>query len=362
MWQKLKERLTSTQAVPESHATPGPDIPLGLDLQRYPGIEPLLDAGDIDAALRLVELADPDVAGHMRTRTELLLRREAFVRAAASPKPGTWPPRSDRQLDDADGLPEIMAGELDTEVVTAGVRNHGALIVRGLFSERACADLRQTIDAAEAAFVREPRELDPRYFMPLTDLSGAEVSAYFRSINWAGGRPVPDVPAAAEVILSEFRRAGVPDVVAGYLDERPAVSMEKWTLRKVAPDPNGSWHQDGAFLGADKHALNLWVALSDCGQTASGLDIVAKRFDEIVPVGTEGAYFEWDVSGQVVQQVRGERPIVSPVFATGDAIFFDHYLLHRTGLGSEFVDWRYALETWFFAASTLPDNYEGLLV
>jgi ectoine hydroxylase-related dioxygenase (phytanoyl-CoA dioxygenase family) len=133
-------------------------------------------------------------------------------------------------------------------------------------------------------------------------------------------------------------------------------------MRKVPPETGSSWHQDGAFLGTEKHTLNMWVALSDCGERASGLDVVARRFDSIVTTGTEGAFFDWDVSPDVVEEVRGSDPIVAPVFAAGDAVFFDQFLLHKTGTNPAFTDDRYALETWFFTPSSFPGHYSGLLV
>jgi hypothetical protein len=84
--------------------------------------------------------------------------------------------------------------------------------------------------------------------------------------------------------------------------------------------------------------------------------------DRIVATGTPGAVFDWDVSPDVVEQERGDVEIASPVFRAGDAIFFDQFLLHKTGTGPGFTEDRYALETWFFTPSSHPDNYSGLLL
>ena len=61
--------------------------------------------------------------------------------------------------------------------------------------------------------------------------------------------------------------------------ERPALSANKCTLRRVPVDTNTNWHQDGAFLGADVRTVNLWLALSDCGDDSPGLEIVPRRLD-----------------------------------------------------------------------------------
>ena len=54
-----------------------------------------------------------------------------------------------------------------------------------------------------------------------------------------------------------YSECGLTDLVAGYLGERPALSLEKWTLRRVPPTANTSWHQDGAFLGETVRTVNV---------------------------------------------------------------------------------------------------------
>jgi len=44
------------------------------------------------------------------------------------------------------------------------------------------------------------------------------------------------------------------------------------------------------------------------------------------------------------------------VFAPGDALLFDELLLHRTAALARAQD-RYAIESWFFAPSSYPDNH-----
>lgn len=351
MWPWRKAKPSSGTDVVEA--------PLALTVSDYPGLDALLDAGDVTGALALVAAVeqDPDVLA----RADLQMRREAFVRAARrDPAAGQWPPATDTRLPLSNGLPEIAPTDLTLDTLVAGVRNHGVLIVRGLFAQDTCARLRTMIDEIIAAF--DAQKADPRWNTPLTDVAGTPLSAQYREVNFdPTGRPVADSPAAARFLFEEYERLGLPSLASAYLGERAAVTLEKWTLRRVPPGGTASWHQDGAFLGAERKTLNMWVALNDCGATASGLDIVAKRFDEIVPTGTEGAYFYWDVAQDVVDAERGPDPIVSPVFAPGDAVFFDQFLLHRTGLG-DFTEDRYALESWFFTPSSYPGHYEGLLL
>ncbi|HEY6416306.1 MAG TPA: hypothetical protein VIX41_08715, partial [Acidimicrobiales bacterium] len=69
-------------------------------------------------------------------------------------------------------------------------------------------------------------------------------------------------------LLEVLDETGIGALVAGYLGERPALSANKCTLRRVPPDASTNWHQDGAFLGRHVTTLNLWLALSPCGTDA----------------------------------------------------------------------------------------------
>jgi len=42
--------------------------------------------------------------------------------------------------------------------------------------------------------------------------------------------------------------------------------------------------------------------------------------------------------------------------SSGDALLFDHFFLHRTGVAPGMTRERHAIETWFFAPSTYPDG------
>ena len=118
-------------------------------------------------------------------------------------------------------------------------------------------------------------------------------------------------------LLEVVDATGIGALVEDYFGERPALSANKCTLRRVPVDTSTNWHQDGAFLGRHVTTLNLWLALSHCGTDAPGLDIVPRRFDHILPTGTEGALFDWSVSPALVEEAAGGadailRPSSSP--------------------------------------------------
>ena len=56
-------------------------------------------------------------------------------------------------------------------------------------------------------------------------------------------------------------------------------------------------------MGGDIRSLNVWLALSHCGDDAPGLDVVARRLDAVVPTGTDGAWLDWTVGPGMVERV-----------------------------------------------------------
>ena len=148
----------------------------------------------------------------------------------------------------------------------------------------------------------------------------------------SGGLLTADSPRMLFRLLETLEAAGLRDVVHEYLGERPALSANKCTVRRVPVDTNAGWHQDGAFLGPGIRALNVWLALSRCGRDAPGLDLLPRRLDHIVETGTQGAYFDWAVGPDLVAALAQETPIVRPEFEAGDALIFDDLFLHRTAV------------------------------
>ena len=105
-------------------------------------------------------------------------------------------------------------------------------------------------------------------------------------------------------------------------------------------------------MGTDIRSVNVWLSLSHCGEDASGLEFLPRRMSQVLPTGSHGAHFSWSVGPGLVEE-QGVAT-VSPIFAPGDALLFDHYFLHRTGIPTAIAKDRYAIESWFFAPSAYP--------
>jgi hypothetical protein len=175
-------------------------------------------------------------------------------------------------------------------------------------------------------------------------------------IKEGGGVLAIDSPTLSFEMLELFESAGVPRLVSDYLGEPALISVQKTTLRKAEPSVPGAWHQDGAFMG-DVRSLNLWLALSRCGDVAPGLDIVSRRLDEFAATGTDEAMLSYQVSQRAAETAAGGAAIVRPVFEPGDAVFFDEMCLHQTASDPSMPNPRFAIENWFFGGSAFPREF-----
>jgi hypothetical protein len=309
-------------------------------------------------------LAELDGARDADPRERLALRHRAGI--ALLDQPTNRSPQFAEPAFDAlpEGVvPEVTAGALTAEVVRAAFLRSGCLLVRGLVARGDVDRLLAEIDRAyvarrEGGDAYEPFVTDPRY----------ERIAFDRGVisadGWGGLWPA-DAPDAADAMFAAFERAGLLALAERYLGERPAISVNKSLLRRVDPPPAdqgpqpSAWHQDGAFLGPVR-ALNVWVALSRCGDIAPGMDLVPRRLDSIAPAGTEGAAFDWSVSQTVAEEAAGEAGIARPVFEPGDVLLFDELFLHATAAEPDMTQPRYAVECWFFGPSAYPEGYAPL--
>lgn len=292
-----------------------------------------------------------------RQRDDAIERKLIDLRISAAPlalseaKASEWQRNSTLELTEGPHtIPEIHASELSASHVASGILNHGALIVRNLLDERTCDQLRGDIDRtfeSRSAQAEGKHTGDAWYSMPSTvprpALPGGAI--------WAACAPRP-----MHTLLEIYESLGLRPILNEYLGQETMLSVKKWVLRKAeALDPSG-WHQDGAFMGSNIRSANLWISLSKCGAgtDAPGIDIVPTRLNKIVDTGTEGAPFDWSVSNLLVDTDFADTPPVTPVFNEGDAIFFDHFNLHRTSPGMHYTATRYAIECWFLGAENYP--------
>jgi hypothetical protein len=281
---------------------------------------------------------------------------------------GVWPPVINdpfigRSFARTGGIPEITLDELNINTLAAGILHHGSVIVRGLLqstqAQALISDIDRVLAAQAARAAGAPLSETTPWFAPPDFLSQFKLGVGRKFIAETGGIWAIDSPRALFHVLELYEQLGLRQLLTEYFGEAPCLSVRKWVLRRVAPLPQESdWHQDGSFMGTRVRSANLWIALNRCGADTDtpGIELIPKRLDHIVPTGTHGARFEWVVGPQAIPELFADTPPVSPLFEPGDAVFFDHFNLHRTAYGSHITQNRYAIECWFFAQSAYPEE------
>lgn len=326
--------------------------------------ERMIDEGDYRSAIALLEkdgrYDDPALAQRL-----VELRIQAYDKINWPEPHGSWPPAHDNRFASVEGFPEVEAGELDVEDLKAGIFGKGGLIVRGLMGADRIETMRANIDRVLQA------RMDYANEQP-----GAESNPWYRRSSSVQGGPAQfrggerytnvgsvwsvDSPPLTFQLIEYFREIGLPALLNSYFEEDAVLSVRKWVVRCAAPNNGASsgWHQDGYFLGdaTEIRTANLWIALTDCGgdSDAPGMEIIAGGERKIYETGTRGSPFNWTVGQELVDEIAETNPVQCPRFNAGDALFFDHFNLHRTGFGLNHTKNRYAIESWFFAGSTAP--------
>jgi hypothetical protein len=346
-------------------ATPVSDVATADWLARADDFERqgrLLDAIDaLTHADRLVRDAEVE-------RRLVRLRHQAFAEVtSAGREPGPLPSASDGDRGGQPGPFVVSPNELTPEALRTGILQRGSVLVPQLIPmqhvERLVDDIDQAFKAQSDHASRtsdgpcspwfEPFKLGSAY--PLEERRRFAMKRKWVT-EWEGVWTA-DAPRAMFDLIEVLNESGLGSVINRYLGERPAFSLDKGTLRRVGQHSSANWHQDGAFLGEGIRSVNVWMALSDCGRDAPGLDIVPKRFDGLVETGTGGAIFQWSVGSGVVARVSEDAPVCRPLFKAGDVLLFDDLCLHRTGVDPSMTRDRYAIETWLFAPSAYPEGH-----
>lgn len=110
------------------------------------------------------------------------------------------------------------------------------------------------------------------------------------------------------------------------LGARAELLVSQCWVRRAQP-PHG-WHQDGALHACFTPGEALlpihtcWLALTDCGVDAPGLEWVDAPQPAMLPPS--------QLTDAAVQAMFAPQAFVRPPLRAGDAVFFDGALLHRT--------------------------------
>lgn len=313
--------------------------------------------------------AQPEKEVYAREQVDILLHALQGEEATTSA-----PPADDRPFHPkgnplcAQGIPEISANELKPDLLGTALREHGHLLVRGMLDDGDTGSLITAIDESLGSRTdfhagEEPPATHSPWYYPSPLFPGNHVSYSNRNASRKYGRtgsmPVIDSPRGAQLVLDVFRKIDLHALLEGHFGEQAVIAVRKWMFRLAAANVEaddgigGGWHQDGQFMGESINTVNLWIALTPCGDgtSAPGIALIPRRFSRVLEYGTRGAKLDWTVGPDLVTELAEECPMIRPHFEAGDALFFDHLSLHRTGHAANQSRNRHALESWFYTRS-----------
>ncbi len=303
-------------------------------------------------AIELLTAANREQRDGGIARRLVELRSAAFLQMSWPEDPPDWPSTVPDRFPGV-LVPEIQASALTLDDLRSAIRHHGTLLVRGLVDQERVAVLIDDVERALAAYdarsdgVTRP-DVDG-WYEPF-ERGGVTVKQK-HAMRKRGSVLTVESPPTMFDLVETFEAVGLSQLVREYFGEPPTLLARKGTLRRISPEgTSGGWHQDGAFMGVDIRSLNVWLALSHCGDDAPGLDIVARRLTGLVQTG-DGAFAEWAASPDAAADAAAGA-LVRPIFEPGDALIFDHLNLHRTAIDPGMHHDRYAIETWLFSPST----------
>lgn len=276
-----------------------------------------------------------------------------------------WPPKNipDLFVDKTKPIPEIAAKDLSAQYILSGIAHHGCLVIRGLLSHAQADSIisegRAILDSFRSDDFDTDGNLPERLWKDFFACKGMRQHMLPEGNLLAG-----DSASLTYSILDALKQSGLTGAITEALGERPALLWNKWGFRQTEPShvkmltesSKSIWHQDGCFMGEGMHVINAWISLCECGgenPAAPGINLIPRRLNTLCRQGSSNAA-RYDIIGEdVIDELSIITPVYSPQLAIGDAIIFDHYLLHRTQYYSpSMVNPRHAIESWFAGPSS----------
>jgi hypothetical protein len=327
------------------------------------------DVSDLVDAGRYLDAVDALTARNRETRdaaTESLLaslRRDAFIEFEDLGEPEAEPADPPDPFPGVTGLPEIARSDLTAELLTGALQHHGVLMVRGLLdvpvAERLGVEVNRAFDAQQRWREGTPVSETTPTFVPLDNHERYPLrpkAALGR--QWERYRRVlaVDAPHLLFELFDEWQAVGLDRVLREYFGSRPVLGENKFCVRRIPyrDSPFGdSWHQEASVFDVDQYlrAVNLWMALSPCGERAPAIEFLPAPIGEVVT--TEHAYSVSEASA--IEAARG-RTAASPVFEPGDGVLFNELTFHRTNQREDMDEIRLNVEAWFFAPWSHPGH------
>jgi hypothetical protein len=195
---------------------------------------------------------------------------------------------------------------------------------------------------------------DPLTFSGFTPAWFYEGERNYKRWFWEHGADFPNL------LLGLIARSRLPDVYQSLYRERVLCSYEHCSVRYQRADirrKSYTFHQDASYYSRDPQdhgGLTTWIPLCDCGIDAPGLELYPLALDEVLPApdGVTGPYLFCDAETVIARY--GER-LWAPALSAGDALIFNHFVVHRTYIRDGMTRERQSVDVRVYPRSRLPD-------
>ena len=191
------------------------------------------------------------------------LRRDAFAELDRDLTATRWPPDFEDPFPGETGLIELSKAEATPELVGGAIQHHGCVLVRGLVAPDVAEHLREMVESAVRRARGAPRGRAGGRHGAVLRAAPAPPGLPAQRPNQIEGRAdlrwfrvcTIDSPRPMFEVIDAYEKAGIGDIVRGWLDARPVLTGGKWALRRMPKRKISGWHQEAQRLpeGADPH-------------------------------------------------------------------------------------------------------------
>jgi hypothetical protein len=259
---------------------------------------------------------------------------------------------------------EIQVSDLTPDIARAALARNGNLVLRGLIPQAAAEDFVQRIDRTVDGFQHVVKNkgsgsqsADLGYIAfrpPPPDRKHVADNRKYLAVEEISALTV-DSPLLFERLVHYLKASGIVSIAEQIFGERPVAAIQKSAMRRMPLGHPAGWHQDLGAVGAGTKAIALWIPFSPCGRDAAGFEFVRRRFNGPVPQMND-SLMPWVIANDMVTSVQDGADVVTPEFNPGDAMMFDQYSLHRGASYPHMTKWRWSIDTWLFAPSSVPSH------
>jgi hypothetical protein len=153
-----------------------------------------------------------------------------------------------------DGLPEVSGASLTLECLASGLLHHGAIVVRGLIPANRVNELRTFCELG-----------------PLRYLRGTQASV--------------DQGRMVDALVATYAEVGVLELAEAWIGEPPVGDPARVVVKRDTSGIRGGPGLRGIRMRRStepgSRALDVWTALTDCGDECPGLSVVPRRFETV---------------------------------------------------------------------------------